>query len=77
MRKGGEGSSGTDGVVIFSVEMFEKTGCTPTAAENDEGLFVGIEWELWAGMAFLVGDVVQRAGRWEELDTCTPLGRQD
>lgn len=56
----------TDGVVIFSVEVFEETGRPPAAAEDDEGLFVGVERELRAGMAVLVGDVVEGARRWRE-----------
>ena len=59
----------TDGVVIFSVEVFEEAGCTPAAAEDDEGLFVGVEGELRAGMAVLVGDVVERARRWGRVST--------
>jgi hypothetical protein len=57
----------TDGVVIFSVEVLEETGRAPAAAEDDEGLFVGVERELRAGMAVLVGHVVERARRWREL----------
>lgn len=77
MRKEAERRRATDGIVIFSVEMFEKTGCTPTTTKDDDRLFVGVEWELWAGMAFLVGDVIERAGRWEELDAHLERGEQD
>lgn len=66
MRKEAKNRRETDSVVIFSVEMFEKAGRTPPAAENDEGLLVGVERELWAGMAFVVGDVVERPGGWKE-----------
>jgi hypothetical protein len=48
--------------------VLEETGRAPAAAEDDEGLFVGVERELRAGMAVLVGHVVERARRGDDRD---------
>lgn len=39
VRKGVELRVDAYGVVIFSVEMFEKTSCAPAAAEDDDSFF--------------------------------------
>lgn len=53
----------TNGVVIGSVNALEKTGGTPTTAENDKCLLGRIKWELRAGVAILVCEVPEGTGR--------------
>jgi len=62
MRSNRQYQDRTNGIVIGSVKVLEKTGGTPATAKNDECLLGRIKWELRARVAILVCEVPECTG---------------
>jgi hypothetical protein len=47
-----------DDVIFLVVELFKERGSTPSVAEDDDGLLLGVLVELSTGVEVLLGDCV-------------------